>query len=467
MTVYHIPTVYLILGVLYLLLPLTVWLVLLNQPSKAASWWCAGGELLGVALLLVGLRAHLPAWATYTLANGMMWTAVLMQAMALRRARDQTINIKQCALLILSCLAVFEFFRVILQNAVLRFGWSTFIFTAVFTYISYLAWHIGVVYRLKSAQWLSAIYATTAITMFTRMSLVLSGLTEPEVMAQGLDSALTVIMGLLISILGNFAFVGMFLERSTQGEMNAIAQRARQEESARLGEQIAQLERQRTLGTMSASFAHELSQPLTSILMDAQAIKTSVAQGGSNSKEILESIAEIEKSTYRTVKLVERIRNFIRPTQAEYDYVDFKTLLQDVAQLLAYEIRQQKIRVEFDGDSVTCWVHGDHIQLSQIVLNVYRNAMQAMALSDEKTLFVTLERLGERVVLRVRDTGLGIPAAMKDLVGQAFVTSKEGGLGVGLSISSAIAQMHSGSLTISNAVDGGAIVELSLPAVDL
>jgi C4-dicarboxylate-specific signal transduction histidine kinase len=259
----------------------------------------------------------------------------------------------------------------------------------------------------------------------------------------------------------------MFLERSTQAAMKATAARARQEESARLGDQIAQLERQRTLGTMSASFAHELSQPLTAILMDAQAIKTSVAAGDSNAAEILESIEEIENSTYRTVKLVERIRNFIRPTQAEYDYVDFKTVLQDVAQLLAYEIRQQKIRVEFDGDSVTCWVHGDHIQLSQIVLNVYRNAMQAMALSDEKTLFVSLERLGERVVLRVRDTGLGIPAAMKDLVGQAFVTSKEDGLGVGLSISSAIAQMHSGSLTISNAVDGGAIVELSLPAVDL
>jgi len=164
---------------------------------------------------------------------------------------------------------------------------------------------------------------------------------------------------------------------------------------------------------------------------------------------------------------VERIRNFIRPTQAEYDYVDFKTVLQDVAQLLAHEIQQQKIQVEFDLETVTCWVHGDRIQLSQIVLNVYRNAMQAMALSVEKTLFVSLERLGERVILRVRDTGQGIPADLKDLVGQAFVTSKEDGLGVGLSISSAIAQMHGGSLTISNAVDGGAIVELSLPAVDL
>jgi C4-dicarboxylate-specific signal transduction histidine kinase len=92
--------------------------------------------------------------------------------------------------------------------------------------------------------------------------------------------------------------------------------------------------------------------------------------------------------------------------------------------------------------------------------------MQAMETSAQKMIFVSLEHMEDRVVLRVRDTGPGVPADLKSLVGQPFVTSKEGGLGVGFSISSAIAEMHSGSLTISNAVDGGAIVELSLPAAE-
>ena len=103
------------------------------------------------------------------------------------------------------------------------------------------------------------------------------------------------------------------------------------------------------------------------------------------------------------------------------------------------------------------------MQLSQIVLNVYRNAMQAMAPNVSKKMYVTLERADERVVLRVRDTGPGVSAEMKPVVGAAFVSSKEDGLGVGLSISKTIAEMHSGSLAISNAVDGGAIVELNLP----
>jgi C4-dicarboxylate-specific signal transduction histidine kinase len=442
---------------------LTVWVLLFNQPSRALTLWCSGGLLFGVALALVGLRSHLPVWLTYTVANGLMWSAALTQALALRRALAQDLALKRVALLILIGLLGFEYFRVVLQNPVLRFSWSTLIFTALFSYISYLSWRIAVVNQLKSAKWLSVVYAITAITMMVRTTMVLLGFTEPDVVASGVDSVLTVVTGLLISILGNFAFVGMFLERSTQERMKAIAQRARQEESARLGDQIAQLERQRTLGTMSASFAHELSQPLTAILMDVQAIKISVASGESNSKEVLESIEEIENSTQRTVQLVERIRNFIRPAQTDYELVDFKTLLEDVAQLLAYEIRKQKIKFEFDVDAAPCWVHGDRVQLSQIVLNVYRNAMQAMEPNASKKIFVSLEHLDGRVVLRVRDTGPGVSAEMKQMVGEPFVTSKEDGLGVGLSISKTIAEMHNGSLTISNAVDGGAIVELNLP----
>lgn len=464
MTVYHIPTVYLIIGILYLILPLVVWVVLFDQNSQNKTWWCVGGELFGIGLLMLGFRAHLPGWVTYTLANGLMWFAILIQVGALRRSLGQSYAASLFTFLVLGALLIFEYFRTVMQDAVMRFSWSALIFTAIFVYTAYLAWRIAVVHKLKSARWLSGVYVVTASIMFIRMERVLYGFAEPDVVAQGVESVLTVVTGLLISIFGNFAFVAMFLERATQMQINATTERVRQEESARLGEQIAQLERQRTLGSMSASFAHELSQPLTAILMDAQAIKTSVAAGDSNSQEILESVEAIENSTYRTVKLVERIRNFIRPSQAEYEYVDLKGLLQDVEQLLSYEIRDQKVEFEFDLDSNECVVLGDRIQLSQIVLNVYRNSIQAMETLAKKKIFVSLERIGGNVVLRVRDTGLGISAQLKGLVGQPFVSSKESGLGVGLSISSAIAEMHRGSLSIANALDGGALVELSLPA---
>ena len=466
MTVFHIPTVFLVLGFLYLILPMTAWTVLSEQRSMAARLWCSGGEILGVGLLLVGLRVHLPAWASYTLANGLMWTGILIQVMALRCALAQTLALKSTAILVFTCICVFEFFRVVLQDAILRFSWSTLIFTVVFAYISFLSWSLSVIHKGRSARWLAVVYAITAVVMFARMQRALAGITDPNVVGQGIDSVLTVATGLLISILGNFAFFGMFLERANQRAIDATAQRARQEESARLGEQIAQLERERTLGAMSYSFAHEFSQPLTAILMDTHAIKTSLASGQVNVKEISESIEDVECSANRTVELIARIRDFIRPTHGDYEYVDMKLLLSDVKRLLSHEIRIQNISFQWDFDEDACLVYGNKVQLSQIVLNLYRNAIQAMTQSDERRIFVALSQQNKHVVLQVRDTGPGLMESVRDTVGQPFVTTKEDGLGVGLSISKRIAENHSGHLTITNAVGGGAIAELNLPVAN-
>jgi C4-dicarboxylate-specific signal transduction histidine kinase len=257
----------------------------------------------------------------------------------------------------------------------------------------------------------------------------------------------------------------LFIERAVKREMLATEERVRQEESARLGEQISQLERQRTIGAMSYSFAHELSQPLTAILMDTHAIKSTLAAHPLNVNDIKESIDDVERSANRTVQLVGRIRSFIRPAQGDYEDVDMKVLVHDVQHLLSHDIRANNVQFEWDFDEGACVVHGDKIQLSQIVLNVYRNAIQAMAGGDEKRISVSLAREDERVVLHVLDSGTGLDEVVKDHVGQPFVTTKREGMGVGLSISKTIAQMHSGSLSIANAVGGGALVELNLPAL--
>lgn len=462
---YHIPTAYLIIGLLYLFLPIVSWLTLKHQESYTARLWCLGGGMLAIGLLLIAARSTVSPWLSYPVANVFSWVGILMQAIALRYALQLTWRTDYLAVLVIVWLAGFEYFRLVLQSPEFRFVWSMLFFVAVFLYIALLAWKISKTHDLKSGRWLALVYVMAALTLMMRICRVLLDLSEPDAVAQGFDSVLTVVSGLLISVIGSFTFVGLFLERAAKREVKAAEQRAHQEENQRLGEQIAQLERQRTLGLMSSSFAHELSQPLTAILMDAQAIKSSLNEASINSDEILKSVQEIEKSTSRTVKLVERIRDFIRPSQTSYAVINFKNLLQDVAELLAHDIRVQRIQVKLVCDDAPCLVFGDRVQLSQIVLNVYRNAFQAMAESKKKRVDVTLKRVNERIVLRVHDSGQGVLDALKDSVGQPFVTSKHDGLGVGLSISKAIAQMHNGSLSISNEVSGGAVVELSLPAI--
>lgn len=461
---YHIPTAYLIIGLLYIFLPFVVWLVLKHQKSQSTLLWTAGGGMLAIGMLLIAVRELVPSWVSYPVANVFAWVGILMQAMALRRALQQTWRIDLLVVLVAIWLLVFEYFRQVIQSSELRFAWAIMFFVGVFFYIAYLAWRIAVVHDLKSGRWLAVVYVLAAITLFVRVCRVLLNVTEADAVAQGIDSVLTVISGLLISVVGSFTFVSMFLERAAKNEIQATELRVRQEETRRLSEQIAQLERQRTLGVMSYSFAHELSQPLTAILMDTQTIKSSLAASPVNFKDISRFVDDVERSAAHTADLIDRIRNFISPSQGDYSLVDLRVLVRDVKFLLAHDIRTLNVSFEWDFDSADCMVYGDKVQLSQIVLNVYRNAIQAMAAGEVRKIFVSLAHEGNRVVMRVHDSGPGLSDDMRDQVGQPFVTSKVDGLGVGLSISRTIAEMHSGSLTITNAVGGGALVELNLPA---
>ena len=466
MSVYHIPTIYLVLSFLYILLPIAVWLALNNQKSITIILWCVGGELLAIGLLLIGLRANVPSWVSYTLANGLSWLAILIQAMALRRMLKQSLWLGRSLLAVVAWLFVFEYFRIVLENSHSRFGWSLLFFTIVFTYISVLAKYISTALGLSNAKLLSIVYAAAAIVLLIRLLRIVFGYTEPDAVAQGPDSFLIVVSGVLVSVLGSFTFVGMFIEQASKREMLSTERRVRQEEMMRLGAQIAQLERERTLGVMSYSLAHELSQPLTAILMDTYAIKSNLAANPLNVDEIKESIEDVERSANRTVQLIERIRGFIRPTQGDYQIVDMKVLVHDVQHLLFPDIRTHHVKFEWNFDGSDCLVFGDKIQLSQIVLNVYRNAIQAMADADERKITVSLNSEDLRIVLHVHDSGTGLDDMVKDQVGQPFVTTKHEGLGVGLAISKTIAEMHSGSLSITNAISGGALVELNLPAAN-
>lgn len=464
MDLIHLPTVYLFLSFIYLLMPVAIWIALNKQKSRALIWWCVGGEIFAIGLVLVGLRPILPSWVSYSLANLLSWIAVYIQAMSLLLVLKRQLPIVLVTAMTLLWLVLFEYFRLGLQNQHLRFGWALSFVAIAFAYIAHLSFKISQIHQLRNARILAVIYVVGALVLCIRIVRIAFGYTHPDILAQGVDSYLVVFSGVIVSVLGSFAFVGLFIERAAKREIAATEERARQEESLRLGEQIAQLERQRTLGVMSYSFAHEFSQPLTAILMDAHSAKDSLTAEQVNVGALREAIDGIEGNAIRTRELIDRIRSFIRPSQHAFERVDMRILLEDVMQLLTHDIRQQQIKFELDFEDEDCSVIGDKVQLSQIVLNVYRNAIQAMDQSPLRKIFVTVGKQDDRIVVRVRDTGPGLDGSLRSTIGMPFVTTKNDGLGVGLSISQSIAEKHSGSLTITNAMDGGALVELNLPA---
>lgn len=137
-------------------------------------------------------------------------------------------------------------------------------------------------------------------------------------------------------------------------------------------------------------------------------------------------------------------------------------MLPDVASIVSYEARAYGVTFQYDVPA-ELYVWCDRVEISQIVLNVYRNAIEAMQTSPERVLYITMKPESRQAVIQFKDTGVGITDAVKDHLGNAFFTTKDTGLGVGLSISKAIADKHGGSLTIDNSAEGGAVVTLRLP----
>jgi C4-dicarboxylate-specific signal transduction histidine kinase len=317
--------------------------------------------------------------------------------------------------------------------------------------------------NIRSASWLSAVYFIAACIIGLRCLRVAFGYAPAGATVSGLDSVLTVFVGLLTAVLGNFAFVGTYLERASKQSMQAAVERAKQEEALRLGAQIAHLDRQRALGTMSAAFAHELSQPLTAILLDTQNAKMALMTESDHAAELTQTLEDIQNSSQRAVALLERIRNFIKPTQTHHKRLDLQPLAQEVVHLMQSHGKAAEVQFQLDLGDTPAWVWGDRIELSQIMVNVVRNAIEAMQNSLTRFVTLRLTSTDQRCLLQFTDTGPGITHELLAPVGTPFVTTKPEGLGVGFSISRAIAEKHGGSLTITNVPSGGACVTLDLP----
>ena len=174
---------------------------------------------------------------------------------------------------------------------------------------------------------------------------------------------------------------------------------------------------------------------------------------------------KIVLNTQRATQIIERIRGFIRPSASRREPVDLMRIAREVADLVADEARSHKVTFLFPEHAASVMVTGDQVQLSQIILNVFRNAIEALSQVERREIQVTCNTKEGRAILRIRDTGPGLSPEMLSMIGKPFFTTKSNGLGMGITISSNIAAQHGGKLSVTNANGGGAVIELNLPAL--
>ncbi len=456
-------TVYLITALLYLLMPAVVWLALSEQKSRTVLYWCSGGSIFGLGLLLVGTRDIAPDWLSFDIANLFLLAGNLLRVQALQTELKQPLGWMRFGVLLLSLFGVYEAARFLMPDKPWFYLWSISVMATLFYWTSMLGRQLARQEGLGSARWLGYAYLPLVAMLIIRALLVLSGTSSHALLAPDTAAVSMALLGMVSAVLGNTSFLGVFVERVSRQQVQAARERARREEGARLGRQIAQLDRQRGMGLLAASLAHELSQPLTNIHLIAE--NANLDAPADRYPVFSKYIADVLRNTDNATGIMNRIRGFIRARDVEFRPVNLHDVCTNVTSLMGDWLHSERIDVQIDCGEQPLEVQGDPVQLAQILVNLLRNAGHATAGQADRRIRITLQRDGEHAKVQVQDNGPGFSPRMLQDELTPFQSGKADGLGVGLTISRHIAGQHKGTLTLANAPQGGALVTLQLPAL--
>jgi PAS domain S-box-containing protein len=230
--------------------------------------------------------------------------------------------------------------------------------------------------------------------------------------------------------------------------------------------ELAHVSRLSSMGEMATEIAHEINQPLAAISMYCAA-GLRVLQDGGDQGQIKTWLDAINTQTSRASEIVRRVRRFVQKQEPQYAPVDLSHTATEVAALLEHEAESQQVEIVLELAEDLPPVHGEHVLLEQVVFNLARNAMdEVVSQSGERRIILRTSYDAQQVHVEVSDNGRGVDAALAEHIFDSFITGKEGGLGLGLSISRSIVEAHGGVLRYTANPGGGSTFMFSLDRAD-
>ncbi|RPI37174.1 MAG: PAS domain S-box protein [Nitrospiraceae bacterium] len=237
------------------------------------------------------------------------------------------------------------------------------------------------------------------------------------------------------------------------------------EQTHLLEEELTHVARVSALGEMTAAIAHEVNQPLAAIMSNAQVAQRMLNNERPDLPELREIITDIISDDRRAKEVIQRLRAMLKKTEFDHTLVNVNEIIGEVVSLMRSDLIIRGVWLNLDLDENIPPVYGDRVQLQQVVLNLILNACDAMQSSEDRDLTISTrqEDSGE-VVVRVSDTGTGIPDKNFSELFHPFFTTKEEGIGMGLAINRAIISTHGGRIWAENNPGGGASFSFAVPA---
>jgi signal transduction histidine kinase len=280
-----------------------------------------------------------------------------------------------------------------------------------------------------------------------------------------------IVAGIILIVLQSALIAGLLISlaqrnRAEKAARESELRRRRAEEEVRQQrEELAHALRSATLGELAASFTHELGQPLTAMLSNAEAVRR-IRQTDPAHPEIDEALADIAEGAKRAGETIGRLRMLVRKQHAQRTWIDLNELIDEMVRLLRSDLIQKRVEVRLTPGNGLPPVYGDPVQLRQVMLNVLVNSEDSIVSAADGPREIDIRtRLTDdgAAAITVRDTGAGLDESELEHMFERFVTSKPEGLGMGLAISRSIVESHGGRIWASRNERRGITVHIELP----
>jgi two-component system sensor histidine kinase TtrS len=234
-----------------------------------------------------------------------------------------------------------------------------------------------------------------------------------------------------------------------------------------LQDELSHLSRLSTIGEMAAGLGHELNQPLASIVNYAQGCIRRLQSSEADDVQMVDALQRISREASRGSEIIARFRRFAKKQDLNRQWVNTDGLLFDALRLMESDVAKKRVAMDLRVNGLLPQVYVDPIQLQQVVVNLLRNAIEAVAEEPEDVRQVTLQAAArpraDAIEIAVIDNGHGLKAESVDRLFDTFYTTKSDGLGMGLSLSRRIVEAHGGELIAQTNNDRGMTFRVLIP----
>lgn len=472
-------TGFVVLGFLYIILPLTVYLLLKDYKKASVKLWAFGGVLVGFGLGLVGIRplyqALMPAWFTYTFVNGLTLFGYTMRIQSLRYDMGKPVSYLVWFLFVFAFVLEMELSQSSLGSIELRMESVLFWVATVVLILATTAYQYEKKFSISHVRWIYVTYYLLFLALLTRGVSLTLGLEAVDPMKNNLTNNLLVFFALISVIYSNVAYVAIMMARaekesaqSTQKNTKLLTALNKQ---AKVIKDLMRVQAFSVVGTYGSTVVHEVLQPLTAMRFALENLKAHVFKL-SEDKTTQARIEAVDSSAARAISVIENLRNFIVERDVQIGSVSVNHIIREVLDITASRAKSLNVQIDLKIDDEISVMADDH-QLQRVLFNLVNNALDAIeknsSNSKDKRILIDARYAQQKqfVIIKVVDTGIGLQAKDQVEIFEWLSSNSNKGMGIGLALSRMLVESWRGHISAYPAdpkVDGlsGAVFELKL-----